>query len=187
LHVVYGYPDPMTRDFPKKIRDQLGELNSLIRYTDVVEVRRQEMARIEATEVVERMVKVAPTKDMPVHWKKADDEISEERSLTGDEITRVAIRQNLPVNGAPFLADVMKHREQYDRALRIITSGDALRAQLAPASPQQPDENDEHYDQRKACIDARRDLFVVQAKIEATKMLETASVMYHNAWLQSAT
>lgn len=187
LHVVYGYPDPMTRDFPKKMLDNLGDLASLARYTDVVEVRRQEMARLEATEVANRKVIISPTKDLPSHWKSANDEIGEwdDRVQTGDEDSRVAIRQNLPVAGAPFLADVMRHREQYERALRIISSGDALRSMLAPAEEQGSYEPDDHFEQRKLNVESKRDLFLVQVKIEATKMLELASLFYHSAWLES--
>lgn len=188
LHVVYGYPDPMTRDFPKKVLDNLGELASLARYTDVVEVRRQEMARIEATAVSNRKVVIEPTKDLPTHWKGTKDEITEDddRFQTGDEISRVAMRQNLPVHSVPFLADAIRHREQYERALRVISSSDALRATLAPASEQQSDEPDEHYDQRLVNTESKRDLFLVQLKIESTKMLEIASLVYHRAWLESA-
>lgn len=188
LHVVYGYPDPSTRDFPKKVLDSLGELASLARYTDVVEVRRQEMARIEATIMSNRKTVIAPTKDLPKHWKNANDEISEwdERVQTGDENSRVAIRQNLPVAGAPFLADVMRHREQYERALRILTSGDALRSMLAPVSEQEDDETDEHYEQRQANVELKRDLFLVQVKLEAMRMLKAASAAYHRTWLVSA-
>lgn len=188
LHVVFGYPDPSTRDFPKKVFDNLGELASLARYTDVVEVRRQEMARLEATIVSNRKIDIQPTKDLPKHWKNANDEITEwdERVQTGDEDSRVAIRQNLPVVGASFLADVMRHREQYERALRIITSGDALRSMLAPAPEQERDESDEHYEQRLVNVELKRDLFLVQVKIESVKMLELASRIYHTAWIESA-
>lgn len=188
LHVVYGYQDPMTREFPKKVLDSLGELASLARYTDVVEVRRQELARIEATIVSNRKVVIEPTKDLPTHWKGAKDEITEydDRFQTGDEISRVAVRQNLPVHAVPFLTDAIRHREQYERALRIISSSDALRAMLAPAAEQGSEELDEHYDQRLVNVELKRDLFLVQLKIEATKMLEISSLIYHRAWLESA-
>lgn len=54
LHVVYGHIDPLIKAFPKKFIDVLGELAPLARYTDAVEVKRQEMARLEAVEASAR-------------------------------------------------------------------------------------------------------------------------------------
>ncbi len=188
LHVVYGYPDPSTREFPQKVLTNLGELASLVRYTDSVEVRRKEMARCEAVAMSNRKVFITPTKDLPAHWKNANDEIVEndEREQTGDETSRVAIRQGLPVSGAPFLLDVMRHREMYERALRIITSGDAVRMMFAPPSERPYSESDSHFEERKLNVELKRDLFLVEVKIETTLMLEAASKIYHRSWLESA-
>lgn len=190
LHVVYGYPDPLTRCFPKKVLDTLGEMASLAKYTDLVEVRRQEMARQEAMRVSAQVgkIKIAPTKDVPGHWKTTNDTINEwdDRAQSGtDEITRVAVRQNIPPEYGPMLVDLMKHRDLYEHALRIVSSSDALRLQLAPASDRYDDETDEHHKERRETAEARRDVFVSQVKIECDKLVVAASKRYHAAWLAS--
>ena len=182
LHVVYGYPDPMTRDFPKKVLDSFGELASLVKYTDIVEVKRQEMARKEALRMSTLPSFVSPTKDIPGHWRSHDDYVDEQ---SGDEITRVAIRQNLPVAHAPGLVDLMKHRDLYEYALRVITSSDALRAQLAPTAEKHHAESDDHYLNRHEGWLNKRDVFVAQANVDCDKMLVAASREYHRFWLMS--
>jgi len=166
LHVVYGYPDPMTLNFPKKVLDVLGELVSLARYTDIVEVKRQEMARQEAAKVA------------------ASRQVSKEFE-PDEEVSRVAIRQNLPAAYGPMLVDLMKHRDLYERSLRIITSADALRLHIAPAPDKQKTETEEHYRERREATEVRRDVFISQVRIECDKLLVAASKAYHSAWLAS--
>lgn len=184
LHIVYGHPDPSTREMPKKVFDNLGELASLARYTDAVEVRRQELARLEATAFSKRHVVYAPTKDIPAHWKALDDESIVEQ--TGDEASRLAIKQGMPSNYGPFLVDVMRHRELYESALRILTSGDALRSILAPVTEQDDNETEENFNERRVNMELKRDVLLVQVKVDASKMLEQASRLYHQSWLASA-
>lgn len=185
LHVVYGYPDPLTKEFPKKSVDSLGEMASLIKYTDLVEVKRQEMARQEAMTMSKRVARIEPTKDLPGHWKADGDTIYEwdKRFQNGDEITRTAIRQNLPVEYGPLLIDLMKHRELYEYSLRCISSSDVVRQQFAPL--EERDETDDQYRERRANYENRRDVFVSQVKVESDKLLVAASRSYHAAWLAS--
>lgn len=47
LHVAYGYPDPIVRQIPELLTMTV-KLGVLVRYTEVVEEKRQEMVRAEA-------------------------------------------------------------------------------------------------------------------------------------------
>ena len=47
LHVAYGYPDPIVRQLPELLGMSV-KIGVLVRYTDVVEEKRQEMVRTEA-------------------------------------------------------------------------------------------------------------------------------------------
>lgn len=187
LFVVYGYPDPSIRELPKKVSDALGELTPLARYTNRVEVQRKELARLEAIRMASRQSKIAETKDLPQHWKKNDDEISEfdERAQSGDEITRRAIHQGLPVQGASSLVDLMRHRDLYEYALRVISSGEALDSLFAPLPSRGENETKEHFDVRIENAKTKQDVILSEIKVEAHKMLKNASIAFHGMWLRS--
>lgn len=189
LYVVYGHPDPLVRAFPQRARDILGELAPLARYTDVVEVRRQEMARLEAADraAQQTVSAVAPTKDVPQHWRKTNDEISEfdTRHQSGEEITRVAIKHGVHASMGPSLVDLMKHRDLYEYSLRAISSMDVLRQQFDVPMDREFGESKEQFQERKEVAEIRRDTFLGLVKNDAEKMLTNASKKYHAAWLSS--
>lgn len=180
LHVVYGYPDPMTRDFPKKVLDTFGELASLAKYTDVVEVRRQELARLEAVEMstrydAQRYEPAAESDGHAVILASAKDAQLEANSV------RHGYR---PEFGAD-LASTIRHRDYYQYALRVISSSDALRSYLSLGHDRDNDEDDEEFRVRKEVAETRRDVHVSQINVEADQLLVAASKAYHVAWLAS--
>lgn len=187
LYIVYGHLDPLVRAFPQRARDILGELSPLARYTDVVEVRRQEMARIEAAERAAKKVAPAPTKDIPSHWRGTNDEISEfdERQQSGEEITRVAIRHGVHASMGEAVVDLMKHRDLYEYSLRAISSADVLREQFETPQLREFGETKEQFQERKDVAEMRRDAFLGLVKNDAEKMLTIASKKYHASWLSS--
>ncbi len=187
LFVVYGYPDPSTREMTKKVQDYLGDMASLARYTNVVEVRRHELARNEAVQTSQRAetIKVARTKDVPECW--GDGYVkplapTEEEALT-DVHRAMAVRQGLNASHGPALVDQMHHRDRYEYAMRVISSSDALRSILAPAGEREDGESKEHFDQRKENVETRRDSLLSQIKFECTKLVEASTKAYHRAWL----
>ncbi len=130
LHIVYGPADPFVRTLPEEVRVSFGkEFAPLARYTDVVEAKRQDLVREEAS------------------------------------------RGNV--------IDLAK-RESADR---IITSGDALRAAIAPVRFRHADE-DEHEYKANVKVPAKeaRDAFLTAVRIEANRMLTNASLAFHAAW-----
>lgn len=147
LFVAYGHPDPLARQIPELVA--MGELGSLVRYTDAVEECRLEMARAEA------------------------------RAIGG-------------------AVDLALYRSRLDWAMRSISSGDALRAALAPFSePMHPPREGETVRDVKAALAARTERrlrhrdrvaeFASRARGEAYRMLLGAERAYHDAWLRSAT
>lgn len=182
LFIVYGYPDPLTRDMSKKTLDSLGELASLARYTDAVEVKRQEMARLEAVRTSQRAESNPEEGPEPESWLH---KVMIENAF--EDVQRgAAIRQGLRAEYGPGLVDLMRHRERYQHALKILSSSDALRSQLLIPSEREDQENGDHFQERKHNAEVKRDLFLVQVKIESSKMLEAASRAYHAAWLKCA-
>ncbi len=147
LMVAHGYVDPLTLQFPE-LSAMGSELANLVRYTDIVEQKRREMARTEAS---------------------------------------ASNRFDEPV-------DLNMHRERLARADRCISSSDALRAALATFHEPFPDREGEsiaEHETRKAGHRARRDghkarsaAFLLEAKIQARRMLEDAERAYQRAWLE---
>lgn len=193
LHIVYGYQDPLIRTFAKKVLDTLGELAPLARYTDIVEVRRQEMARIEAVRLDERanyemtmqMLREEkyPEKFAP-EAKSAVQEIVT-ASAKAEEQRATAIRHGLRANVGKHLMNVLRRREYHHWALASITSTDALRNHLQVPGEREWDETKEQFQERRDAAEAKRDLFIAQVKIEAEKMLSQASQKYYEAWLKA--
>ena len=165
LHIVYGYPDPSIRTLPQTFIDSLQELASLAKYTNTVEVYRQEMARQEG---------------MRRSQKYSNKEQSKE------EIHADAFRHNMsPDHFAPII-DIIHTRDRIHWADMAISSGDALRSMFATLKERDPIESKEHYQVRKDNADVRRDTLTFQIKSEAKEMHKVASKKYHNAWLKSA-
>lgn len=189
LHVVYGYPDPVIRTFAKKVQDTLGELAPLARYTDIVEVRRQEMARAEAVKMDERAAQATHAREVrealyPPPKKGVIQEILDAAAARQEE-RAIAIRHGYPVTTASHLQLEFRRREYYQWALNAISSTDALRAQLFVPTEREDDETKEQFQERRDVAEARRDAFVSQVKIESERMLSTASKKYHASWLAS--
>lgn len=182
LHVVYGYPDPFTRSFPKKVLDAFGELASLAKYTDLVEVRRQEIARLEACDMSERAEdrrgREEPVPESPIHAVMLE-------SAKDAEIEATAVRHGFRPEYGGDLASTIRHRDYYEYALRVISSSDALRSHIDTEVERENDETSEHFQVRKEATDARREVIVSQIKVEADQMLVTASRAYHASWLAS--
>lgn len=189
LFITYGHPDPSIRELPKRVLDNLGELASLARYTDRVEVHRQEMARKEAVERSARAVgvKSIPTKDTPKHWDAHDIEpIEADESEALESVQRAAaIKLGFKADYGPHLAELVRHRERHESAQRIMTSGDALRDLFAPLEGRDDDESDQHYEQRKENSEVKRDIVTSQIHGQAYRMLEDAGKTYQAAWVQS--
>jgi hypothetical protein len=175
LHTVYGHPDPLVRTFAKRVQEVLGELAPLARYTDIVEVKRQEMARTEAVRLDERASQRKET-----GGKKKDEtrEIAERQ-----ELRAIAIRHGYPANVGTHLRLELRRREYYQWALASISSVDALQAQLSVPTEREYGETKEQFQDRRDVAENRRDMFIVQVKLEAEKMLTSASAQYHGAWL----
>lgn len=106
---------------------------------------------------------------------------------------REGARAATDANGAVSLAGF---RERRDRADRLLTSGDAIRsavsAFLEPGLVQGGDESRHHWEARIAERKVRRlahgalvDAFVLQVKVEASRMLTEASVAFRDAWMAS--
>lgn len=181
LFIVYGYPDPSVRDLPKKALDSLGEMAGLARYTDRVEVQRKELARLEAL----RLSACAERDPVP------DPETWIDAALQGEareaEQRSRAIRQGYRrAEYGPHLVDLMRNRDRYEWALRVTSSGDALRALFAPIPGREVGESQEHFEVRKENAETKRDILISEIKVETTEMLRSASNLYKEAWLASA-
>lgn len=150
LHIAYGYPDPIIRQIPELLTMTV-RLAVLVRYTDVVEERRQEMVRTAAA-----------------------------RASVGDVV------------------DLNQRRTLIRYHDRLLSSGDALRAALAPFSEPLPvrtitesiAEHEARREQRRGREEAyrhKRSVFLSRAKVEAAKMLARAEERYHEMWLATPT
>lgn len=182
LHVVYGYPDPFVRSFPKKVLEAFGELASLAKYTDAVEVRRQEVARTEATEKATRFeAEVSRYEIVPESAIHA----AELAWMKDEQLESNAVRHGFRPEYGADLATVIRHRDYYQYALRVISSSDALRSHINTEVEKDWDETPEHFQAQKEAADVRRDIIVSQIKVEADQMLVAASRRYHAAWLAS--
>lgn len=170
LFITYGYTDPIVRDLPKSVLDSLGELSSLARYSDVVEVKRQEMARAEG---IRRGNYYQPACHRP-------------KPVADEELNANAYRHNMKPDHFAPLVDIILTRDRVKWADKAISSGDALRTMFAPIPERQPDESAEHYKERKENTESKRDNYTIQIKLELIKSLEIASKAYHKQWLSDA-
>lgn len=180
LFIVYGYPDPSVRDLPKKALDSFGELAALARYTDRVEEHRKELARLEAVRIS------ALTHREPVSNPETWIETETREYAKEDEQRSRAIRQGYRAEYGPHLVDLMRHRDKYEWALKVVSSGDALRSLFAAIPNREPDETQEHFLVRKENAETKRDILISEIKVETTEMLRRASGLYREAWLASA-
>lgn len=188
LHIVYGHRDPFAKSLPQKVQDTLGDLAVLARYTDIVEVKRQEMARIEAVRLDERAqhnLKMELLREDLYPTKKSAIQSILDESAKREEQRATAIRHGLKANVGSQLRLVLRRREYYHWALGSITSAEALRHHLFVPTDREWNETKEQFVERRDTAEARRDAFVTQVKIEAEKMFSTASQKYYDAWLRA--
>lgn len=192
LHVVYGHPDPSTRNLPGHLLSYLGELAPLARYAPVVEERRREMARQEA--ILALSVLGALPDDLDAG---EPEEFAVSPQEAAEAVRRgAAVRMGIPAAAAEGTTDLVRHRERYDWALRATSSGDALRAATAPYGAPAPKKSPEEtkasfhvreaaHEERRAAWDARVAAFAVKAREESDGMLGLASRSYQAAWQAS--
>lgn len=180
LFVVYGYPDPSIRDLPKFALDVLGELASLAKYTDRVEEHRKELARLEAVRISSNIKEPAlpPTSTWIEH--------SLFESAGESAKAAMAIRHGHRAEHSGVFLDLMRHRDRYEWALRVTSSGDALRSLFAPIPNREENETQEHFAVRKDNAETKRDVILMEIKTQATEFLKTASLIYREAWRASA-
>lgn len=183
LHVVYGYPDPSTREWPKTTRSYFGELCSLVRYTDAVEAVRRKLIRAFA---------LSPSGKTNGH-AMAIRSFDYER-----ECSRSEVLSGLPKRFGTEAIDFSRVREREEYADRFISSGDALtHALLTPFTEAKPvmgscEPTNAFYarlatfEEKAAQHSETRAAFLVEAKADAERMLSRASRVYHEAWLASA-
>lgn len=176
LHVAHGYPDPFVRAFPEL--DKFGPIASLVRYTDAVEEKRQELVSFEAR---------AKARNFGDRYRRSTEdgglrELAENDGYDPDEFAN--------------LIDLIERRDKRAFADRAISSGDALRSALAPFGepPIVRRENEAVLSfearkasrkEREAAAREKKEAFLVRAKIEATRVLERAEKRYHEAWLRT--
>lgn len=173
LYIVFGYPDPAIRELPKRALDSLGELASLAKYADIVEVYRQEIAREEASELSSRLDNSSRTYD-------------EQQTKALESVQRAdAFRYGYRAQDAATMAPLIRNRERYEWAMRVTSSSDALRKMFRPTSDCSLNESREHFMKRKENDEIKRDVVLSQIKIDVTKMYEGACKAYHHAWLSS--
>lgn len=180
LHVVYGWPDPFLRTLAPEARSALGlEFGPLARYTDVVEAKRQELVRAMAANDTRREYTPA----------LAREQVGGLRALVVragevDEEHRLAVNLGVAPGGHVF--DLARHRSRLAWADRTISSGDALRAALAPPRVRFEHETSEHYrDHVAGPAKAAREAFITQVRIDANRMLSAACAAFLDAWNRS--
>lgn len=89
-------------------------------------------------------------------------------------------------DSADGVVTLISRRARLAWADRCISSGDALRAALADPPNKTSDESSAAYRERVlGPARAERDAFLTAVKIEANRMLTTASLAYQAAWLRS--
>lgn len=159
LHVAYGYPDPIVRQLP----DLLGmsvKIGVLVRYTDAVEDKRQEMVRAEAV----RTARDFSGRGYEGDGKQLVDFIERRnRTRTADAIisSADALRSAL----APF--------------------GEASVVRMGDEGTLDYEARKEARRGREEAYRQKRSAFLTKAKIQAVKMLAEAEERYHQSWLAS--
>lgn len=88
---------------------------------------------------------------------------------------------------ATWVQDLARHRERVRWADRVLSSGDALRAAFAPPRVRTVDESKEQY-REHVYLPHRdaRDAFLTHVKLDANRMLTSASLSFKDAWLRRA-
>lgn len=180
LFIVYGYPDPSVRDLPKRVLDTLGELSALARYTERVEDHRKELARQEAVRLSQNIqpMELPPTSNWIENFMRKDASEAEQVSM--------AIRHGYRSEAGGVMLDLIRHRDRYEWALRVVSSGDALRSLFAPISNREEGESQDHFMIRKENAETKRDAVTTEIKLQAVEMLKEASLVYKEAWRASA-
>jgi len=198
LHIVYGPPDPFLLTLTSDTLRTLGkELAPLARYTDAVEVYRQKLVREEASKRSRREHVPARARHsegsflaaLAHHSEVADafrvacvEGVDTKAGLTDEKIATVY--------------DLNRRRTAHAWADRVISSGDAIRAALAPFTEPQPEQGPgesrvelerrrEARAERKRLHGAAIDAFLVAVKIEANRMLTEASRAFEASWARS--
>lgn len=160
LHVVYGWPDPFVRSLGPDVESALGrEYGPLARYTDVVEAKRQDLVRAEASR--RHRAYVSPVQNEPAGSLAAALAYDGERR----EALRLAAKHGVEASRNVF--DLERQRSLQAWADRVVSSGDALRAATdKEATPEK----------------SEREIFITNVRIEANRMLTEASVAFFEAW-----
>ncbi len=178
LMVAYGHPDPAARDLFLAFGPELA---TLARYVDAVEVKRLELAREEA-----RRPSSAGSFG---HWFACRNFEKKWEPLPPEERSR-------PAEEAPIRID--DYRARYERAERLVSSGEALRAALAPFAEAAPAKLEGEgvlaFEARKAARKARQeahkerlDAFRLEVRSEARALLSDSERRYYQAWLDVPT
>lgn len=177
LYVAYGPTDPLVRE-DGGIGKDWGELGSLARYTDAVEVRRVEMAKAEALHVSAAMVE----------WKPSRGGVGlrglHQVSAYHETVAMMAVKHGMRATSGAAVVDLLRHRERYETAMARTTSAEALRDLQGHLPVQRPGETEGDFKRRQKAARGRRDVVLAQVKVEADQMLAKASGIYHSHWLQ---
>ena len=184
LFVVYGHPDPFISIFPAEILVRLNQYASLAKYTDVVEVKRQEMARLYAAKMPcnsPQFVSEFGVQDFRYAlesflWMQAEESYHRAE----------AIRHGYNAEHGSTLMELMRQKDRFDWALRSISSSDVIRVMFAPTPDRFPGESGEHYKERKENAQLKLDSFVTNILLEAKTMHDEAAKDYHHHWLKCA-
>jgi hypothetical protein len=205
LHIVYGWPDPFVNTLPAEVRVALGpEFAPLARYTDTVEAKRMAMVREGASRGARTYV--------PAH-ERVTEIHPHERQLIGLsaaiayanetlEMFRLAANHGVDITETPrsaavgMLFDLERGRSLMHWFDRNLSSGDALRAGVGAFLEPMPVQGErETKRQLQARKDARKGrlvehrakvaAFVTAIKVDANRMLTTASEAFKAAWQRS--
>jgi len=157
LHVAYGYPDPIVRQLPELLTMTV-KIGVLVRYTDVVEEKRQEMVRAEAART---------SRDFDGRGYEGDGkqlvDFIERRNRTRTADAAITSADALRAALAPFSEPVPTLKEG-EGHLEYEARREARRS-------------------REEAHRNRRSAFLTRAKVEAVKMLARAEERYHESWL----
>lgn len=159
LHVVYGWPDPFPTSLTNDARVLLTERLGR-EYTPLA--RYTDTVEDHRQAMVEAEALRVPDRDTFGHWFATRHL---EAQPTGDDGLYEA------------------HRAWADRC---ISSGDAIRHALTDP-PKQAGESTAAYRERSLTeARARRDAFLTNVKLDANRMLTSASIAYQAAWLRAS-
>lgn len=159
LHIVYGPTDPFFAALREDVQDALGrEYGPLARYTDAVEVKRQELVLAEAGRVSSAYRSAAERTD-------GDGIITQmlAHAAEREEMHRLAVNNRTQPTAQVF--DLERARSRREWADRMISSGDALRAAT---------------DERLG--KSVREAFISRVRVDANRMLSEASRAFDNVW-----